>query len=71
MALAARLPNLCIAASSPNADPLSSTGAGAATAVRSAVSTHRSWYWAIRRRIAASPGPGSQLLIEAVLRLQE
>src|SRR5215217_7808211 len=39
MALAARLPKLCTAASSPNADPRSSTGASAATAACSAVST--------------------------------
>jgi len=39
MALAARLPKLCTAASSPNADPRSSTGARAATAACSAVST--------------------------------
>jgi hypothetical protein len=40
MALAAGLPKLCTAASSPNADPCSSTGAKAATAACSAVSTH-------------------------------
>jgi hypothetical protein len=39
MALAARLPKLCTAASSPNADPRSSTGAKTATAACSAVST--------------------------------
>jgi hypothetical protein len=39
MALAARLPKLCTAASSPKADPRSSTGAKAATAACSAVST--------------------------------
>jgi hypothetical protein len=39
MALAARLPKLCNAASSPNADPRSSAEARAATAACSAVST--------------------------------
>jgi hypothetical protein len=39
MALAARFPKLCTAASSPNAEPRSSTGARPATAACSAVST--------------------------------
>jgi hypothetical protein len=39
MALAARLPKLCTAANSPNADPRNSTGARDATAASSAVST--------------------------------
>jgi hypothetical protein len=39
MALAARFPKLCTAASSPNADPRNSTGVRAATAACSAVST--------------------------------
>jgi hypothetical protein len=39
VALAARLPKLCTTASSANADPRSSTGAKAATAACSAVST--------------------------------
>ena len=38
MALAAKLPKLCTAARSPNADPRSSTGARAATAACSALS---------------------------------
>ena len=55
MALAARLPKLCTAASSPNADPRSSTGARAPRR-RARPSPHSRW--PPRRPRTRAPGPG-------------